>query len=321
MTSNIPGRSCPLHYRYSPSVFASPAEDDCEVLYVVGGLYGNTTALAKVLELFEREHGAVRGEKRLVFNGDFNWFNVDDAAFQRINQTVLGFTATRGNVETELGSDQGCGCGYPDWVGDQVVAWSNTIMQRLQGTAARFPALTQQLQALPMWRRFDVGGRRVAIVHGDAESLAGWGFATESLREPEHLRLVRGWFDQAQVDIFASTHTCLPIFQTLAAEGADFAPMVLNNGAAGMPNFAGAQEGLLTRIATRPFSGPERRFGIARGGLFLDAISINIDPAKWRPQFLASWPAGSAAHNSYWQRINQGPRHTLAQAMCSTSAI
>jgi hypothetical protein len=31
-----PGRSCPIHYRYAPTVFATPAEVSCEVLYVVG---------------------------------------------------------------------------------------------------------------------------------------------------------------------------------------------------------------------------------------------------------------------------------------------
>jgi hypothetical protein len=31
-----PGRSCPIHYRYAPTVFATPAEVSYEVLYVVG---------------------------------------------------------------------------------------------------------------------------------------------------------------------------------------------------------------------------------------------------------------------------------------------
>ena len=173
-----------------------------------------------------------------------------------------------------------------------------------------------------MWRRVDVGGRRIAIVHGDAESLAGWGFATESLRDAAHLERVRGWFEAAQVDIFACSHTCLPIFQSLnaqrAAVASGFAPVVLNNGAAGMPNFAGASEGLLTRIATRPFSGPERRFGIERGGLCMDGLAIAIEPASWQAQFLAQWPAGSAAHASYWQRIQHGPSHRLSDAIRST---
>jgi hypothetical protein len=31
-----PGRSCPVHYRYAPTVFATPAAVTYEVLYVVG---------------------------------------------------------------------------------------------------------------------------------------------------------------------------------------------------------------------------------------------------------------------------------------------
>ncbi|MFN7594240.1 MAG: hypothetical protein ACK5PU_01360, partial [bacterium] len=47
-----PGRSCPLHYRYAPEVFRSEAPSSLqglEVLYVVGGLYGNALALDQVL--------------------------------------------------------------------------------------------------------------------------------------------------------------------------------------------------------------------------------------------------------------------------------
>src|SRR5439155_15109100 len=112
----VPGRSCPLHYRYRATVFAVPATMQCDVLYVVGGLYGNVPALQRVFALFERE----RGDKRLVFNGDFHWFDVDPQAFTQIQRGVLAFDATRGNVETELASGDaddaaGCGCAYPDW--------------------------------------------------------------------------------------------------------------------------------------------------------------------------------------------------------------
>ena len=64
-----PGRSGPLHYRYRPADFAVAPATTCDTLYGVGGLYGN--ALSQVLALFAQE----RGDKRLVFNGDFNWFN------------------------------------------------------------------------------------------------------------------------------------------------------------------------------------------------------------------------------------------------------
>ena len=321
------GRSCPLHYRYSPSVFARPAEQACEVLYVVGGLYGNEAALDAVLALFERE----AEPKRLVFNGDFNWFDTDPATFERLNRRVLAFDALRGNVETELagvdpdgsdaGSDAGCGCAYPEWVSDGVVERSNRIMQRLRATAGRFPALAQRLADLPMQLRVDLGGVRVAIVHGDAESLAGWGFAQEHLRDAGHGQRVRRWFDAAQVDIFACSHTCLPVFHSMPMSGRAFAPIVLNNGAAGMPNFRGRIEGLLTRIAVRPLQGSlghERCYGLVRNGIHMDAVAIRFDTERWAQRFLTDWPEGSDAHASYWPRITEGPDYEVADALTTT---
>ena len=316
------GRSCPLHYRYEPSIFAQSAQHACEVLYVVGGLYGNEAALDAVLALFERE----TGPKRLVFNGDFNWFDIDPAVFERLNQRVLEFDALRGNVETELGTerdgadDAGCGCAYPDWVGDDVVHRSNRIMQRLRTTARTLPELTRRLADLPMWRRVDVGGvggvggLRVAIVHGDAQSLAGWGFAQERLRDPSHQHQLRAWFEAAQVDAFACSHTCLPVFHTVPMPGRGFAPIVLNNGAAGMPNFRGDSAGLFTRIAVRAFTGPQRRFGLVRERVHIDAIAAQFDVQRWAQQFLQQWPVGSDAHASYWQRIAHGPAYELGDA-------
>ena len=316
-TSHAPGRSCPLAYRYAPASFARAAEAESDTLYVVGGLYGNELALDRVLQLFDREAGS----KRLVFNGDFHWFDIDPVRFASVNNRVLAFDALRGNVETELdasgtaAADAGCGCAYPAWVGDGVVERSNRIMQRLRATAARSPGLTQRLTALPMTRRVDVGGLRVAIVHGDAESLAGWGFARESLQDPAHLQRVRAWFDAAQVDAFASSHTCAAVFQALPTPGRKLAPLVLNNGAAGMPNFKLDLAGLLTRISVRPFTGPERRYGFTRGAVHLDAIAIEFDAAAWQRSFLEQWPPGSDAHVSYWQRIAEGPACEVAAAV------
>jgi len=315
---NQPGRSCPPHYRYRPSDFAVPASACCEVLYVVGGLYGNVQALHRVVDLFEREHG----DKRLVFNGDFHWFDIDAHAFAQIQRGVLAFDATRGNVETELAAPAsrdsngaGCGCAYPDWVGDAVVERSNRILARLRDTALSLTGACRELSKLPMWRRIDVGGHRVAVVHGDAQSLSGWGFAQETLHERLQQQRVAQWFVQAEVDLFASSHTCAPVFQNFELPGRASEPLVLNNGAAGMPNLAGANEGLLTRIATRPFEGTQRRFGVQRGALHLDAIAIDYDDLAWRRSFLAQWPAGSDAHASYWPRISAGTDHTIDDAL------
>ena len=315
-----PGRSCPTHYRYGPEVFAHGEPLRCETLYVVGGLYGNEPALQQVLDLFAQEPGDEPEDKRLVFNGDFNWFNVEPGAFERINTTVLGFDALRGNVETELANsfdEAGCGCAYPEWVGDGVVERSNRILQRLRETATRFPALTRQLAALPMWLRVDVGDLRVAVVHGDAQSLAGWGFAAEHLQDAAHRHTVRGWFDRAAVDAFACSHTCLPLFQSLPAAGRARAPLVLNNGATGMPNFQGDGAGLLTRLSLRPFEGAPaaRRHGLRSGAVHIDALAVDSHSAAWCAQFLRQWPVGSDAHVSYWQRISAGPDWQPAQAL------
>jgi hypothetical protein len=313
-----PGRSCPVHYRYRPEVFtaaAPPTLESLEVLYVVGGLYGNELALQQVLGLFARE----RGRKRLVFNGDFHWFDADPAVFARVQRAVLAHEALRGNVETELASGDdsgaaGCGCAYPDWVGDGVVERSNRILARLrQATSGPQRA---ELAALPMWQRADVGPLRLGIVHGDATSLAGWGFAQEHLRDDAHRAEVGHWLDRAGVDAFACTHTCLPVFQALRSAAGQPARWILNNGAAGMPNFRGDAAGLLTRVATSSFSGPELRAAVPLGrGVVAEAIAIDIDAQAWRERFLAHWPAGSDAHASYFDRITRGPDYAVADVV------
>ena len=315
--SDSPGRSCPLHYQYGPDVFKATTNDDLsdlDVLYVVGGLYGNALALDEVLRLFAQE----TGRKRIVFNGDFHWFDVDPAIFARVQDVVLAHTALRGNVETELSDenvslDAGCGCAYPEWVGDDVVLRSNRILSRLRG--ATNPEQRRALATLPMWALASVGSTRIGIVHGDAQSLAGWGFAQEHFDDPVHMDTVREWFDKAGVDVFASSHTCLPVFQQVQLADPARAAWVLNNGAAGMPNFRGDAAGLLTRIAKRPFVGHQRRLGLEHHGVFIDALAISIDAAQAQQHFLAQWPQGSDAHASYFSRIQGGPDYAADQVI------
>ncbi|HRH85466.1 MAG TPA: hypothetical protein PLO41_01345 [Rubrivivax sp.] len=316
---SAPGRSCPLHYRYRPEDFAIAAPEhlrSLDVLYVVGGLYGNPLALGRVLELFDRE----RGRKRLVFNGDFHWFDADPEVFARVQRDVLAHEALRGNVETELAdpdadADAGCGCAYPDWVGDGVVERSNRILARLRTVTT--PSQRAELSALPMWQRADVGPLRLGIVHGDATSLAGWGFAQEHLRDAEHRKQVAGWFDRADVDAFACTHTCLPVFQAIRGGPTGDPRWVLNNGATGMPNFRGDRAGLLTRVAVSAFEGRERRFGLAlaAGEVHVDAIGVEFDAGEWLNRFGHQWPPGSDAHLSYFDRIAEGPAYGPLEAL------
>jgi hypothetical protein len=140
----MPGRSCPLHYRYAPADLAHEPDLITETLYVIGGLYGNRLALDVVLGLDAKEARPAT----LAFNGDFNWFDVDDAGFAAINEEVLKHHAIRGNVETEIADEDEsavCGCACPDWVSDAEVERSTAIIARLRTTARRHPALRARL--------------------------------------------------------------------------------------------------------------------------------------------------------------------------------
>jgi hypothetical protein len=307
-----PGRSCPVSYRYSPRVFDRAPELVAETLYVVGGLYGNIEALQSLLALVDAEPGPVR----LVFNGDFHWFDVAPADHAAIEAATARHSRLRGNVETELArddSDAGCGCAYPADVSDAEVSHSNAILERLRETARSDDAQRMALAKLPMHLVARVGDARVGIVHGDASSLAGWGFAASRLDAPGHRRWIEDAFAQAHVDVFACTHTCLAAMREFAFAHAG--GVVANNGAAGMPNFAGAREGLVTRISERPAAERLRLYGTHAAGVHIDAIRLAYDAERWERRFLASWPAGSGAYESYYRRICEGPHHTLARAM------
>jgi hypothetical protein len=300
-----PGRSSPASNRYSPRVFDRAPGIAAETLYAVGGLYGNVEALMAIEALAARERAPVR----LVFNGDFHWFDTRREDFVAIEGGVLAHAALRGNVETELAgeeSDAGCGCAYPADVSDAEVQRSNEILALLRETARGMPAVRSRLAELPMHLVARVGKARVAIVHGDAASLAGWGFAHDRLADPAHARWLESVFRDAKVDVFASSHTCLPVLHTLAVDGAPRA--IANNGAAGMPNFAGTHHGIVTRIGTAPFEGSERLYGTAVAGVHVEALRVDYHHERWLARFRATWPAGSPAHAAYFRRIAEGPR-------------
>jgi hypothetical protein len=298
-----PGRTCPLSYRYAPESLRRTPELAADTVWIAGGLYGNPFALESLLALYERE----RGTKALVFNGDFHWFDVDPETFSHIDATVSKFHGLRGNVETELAAplaDAGCGCAYPDWVDDGTVERSNEIIERLRA-AARDP---QPLAALPMHLVARVGEARVGIVHGDSESLAGWAFSQETLSSSQGRLAAHEAFDRAQVDIFASSHTCLPVLQRFGEAHA-----IVNNGSAGMPNFRGERYGVATRISLHPAD--DALYRLTCNDIHVEAIALRYDQAAWEKRFLEWWPAGSPAHRSYYGRIRNGPSYVVGQAL------
>ena len=304
-----PGRSCPPSYGYSPKVFARAADVEADALYVIGGLYGNVCALDAIEALAACERDA----PRLVFNGDFHWFDAHTTLFAEVQRRVLAHVALRGNVETEVAGEDtgaGCGCAYPESVPDADVARSNAILQRLRAIATGVPGARAELAMLPMHAVARVGALRVGLVHGDAWSLAGWRFAHDQLdAQAARIEAAR---QLAAVDGFACSHTCAPALR--AYEGC----FVVNNGAAGMGNFTGTSFGVFTRIAAvaLPAALEARRlYGLYERGVWIDALRVEFDRDAWMRRFDAIWAAGSPAALSYRERLLHGPRYTIDAAL------
>jgi hypothetical protein len=309
------GRVCPLDYLYDPAVFVRRADFAADILYVAGGLYGNLAAAQAI----ERLAAAERRNVAIVYNGDFHWFDAEDDWFDAVESAVTPHRALRGNVETEIAraSDigAGCGCAYPSGIASDVVMRSNLILSELRGVAARAPAARARVSGLPRHLVAEVGGLRVGIVHGDATSLAGWGFTRENLvaAPPAMLADLRA---RSHIDVFASTHTCLALLHDAALANGRLT--VINNGAAAMPNFKGTRHGLMSRIATTP-SPHGAVYGLKRDGVHIDALAVDYDHGRFLDRFLARWPAGTPAHLSYARRILEGPAYTVAQALASAA--
>ncbi len=303
------GRICPLDYSYSPQIFARAPDFAADALYIVGGLYGNLPALRAIETMAAREPTAAT----IVFNGDFHWFDAAPDWFAEIERGVAPYRALRGNVETEIARPgdigAGCGCAYPDSVSGEVVTRSNEIITRLQSVTP--PAARARLGQLPMHLVAGVGGLRIGIVHGDAAALAGWRFAQDELDNPKRQSWLAEIQRAAQVDVFASTHTCLAALRDIAVPGGRLT--VVNNGAAGMPNFRDQRRGVITRIAASP-SPHAPLYGLQHGGIHIDALAVDYDSEAFLARFLKRWPPDSPAYQSYYRRIVAGPDYSLAQA-------
>ena len=315
-----PGRGCPLDYRYSSQSLAkAPNVPFAEVLWVVGGLYGNVQAMHCINALVAAEQS---GLVQVVANGDFHWFDADPQEFRSIEHGTQHWLRMRGNVETELARlvdeslpDAGCGCGYPASVPQDDVDRSNLILQQLRRNCVS-SEVAARLAALPCLSRAQVGRLRVGIVHGDDQSLAGWRLAEDALADSVQTGLIE-FFESADIDLIASSHTCLPVASTFDRP-ADLAPVgLINNGAAGMANFAGSTHGVVTRIARAglpPPSGARVLYRAQLADCEVCAVAVDFDLSAFLARFDQMWPAGSPASQSYRHRILHGPDYPLTCA-------
>jgi hypothetical protein len=100
-------------------------------------MYGNPYAL----DAIQARASAEPSPPEIVFNGDFHYLDAGAAVFRAVDDRVRACHATQGNIEYALAvADEalGCGCDYPGYVPDTVVADSDAIVARLR-TAAALP--------------------------------------------------------------------------------------------------------------------------------------------------------------------------------------
>ncbi len=311
------GRVCPADYHISHDAFAGNPEYSCDVLYVVGGLYGNPFALDAVEGLVDGEKTRAASEGKAVprvlavFNGDMHWFDKTAENFVSIEKAAAKYTLLIGNVEAELRRESpigvGCGCAYPACVDNETVARSNKIHSMLFDELSDRPELKELLEGRPSTTTVAVAGRKVGITHGDEHMVGGWNCSREELSEPERQRKLDAFLAENDLDALATTHTC-----SAAAIALDHG-LVINNGAAGLPNFAGQHFGLVIRIAETPH--PDALFGAQRDGLFVEAVPVRYDQDSFVKWFDELWPEGSPAEISYRRRIVGGPTDCVEKAL------
>jgi len=302
---------CPVDYHYCPADFDRPAERHVDVLYIAGGLYGNVEAIKAIESLADQEPS----KPHIIFNGDFHFFDAESEWFAEVERRISTQDAIRGNVETEISRAEdigtGCGCAYPASVSDEVVRVSNEIIACLHEVAASITGAADRLRQLSMNLVVQVGDCRIGVVHGDATALAGWGFGCHELDDPSKEDWLADIAQGSRIDVFASTHTGLAALRDFRFESGRLT--IINNGSAGLPNFAHTRHGVISRIATRP-SPHVTLYGLERDGIYVDALAVPCDRAAFLARFLRRWPEGSAAHTAYFSRIMGGPDYAIAQA-------
>ncbi len=187
----------------------------------------------------------------------------------------------------------GCGCAYPASVDEDVVRRSNEILTDLRRTAASLPGA--RARGWPRCRctsSREVGGlrdrhrarrrdRARRLVASRTTRSIDAGMPALARRDPPGRARRRLRLD--------------PHLSRRAARLSSAAPAaltVINNGAAGMPNFSGiaVRPGLAHR---RPRPSPHRPlYGLERDGVHIDAIPIAYDHDAFLERFLARWPDG-----------------------------
>jgi len=268
-------------------------------------LYGNLQALEELNRMAARE-GAL-----LALNGDMHWFDSTPEDFLAVEEKSRDHIKLNGNVEMELCRTNdigaGCGCAYPEYVADDIVSRSNRIHQKLKTAMEQLPSWKGVLAQRPSVAVFSVDRHRVAVTHGDERSLGGWNCSGGALSRPDRQNSLFSWLEKMNLEVMATAHTCAPA--ALAQRGRT----VINNGAAGMPNFSGRLFGLATRIADT--QNKNALYRMSWRNLYVEALPILYHHEAFLEWFDGIWPGESPAEQSYRDRIVSGPAFSINEAL------
>lgn len=316
--------SSPAYVTGAEQLAAKVNDQTARVLYVVGGLYGNTAALDALSSVVRQEEE--KDGVAVVFNGDFNFFNATHESWVSVNSRIRNFAretgaqrtlATLGNVELEVsttprGSPVGCGCAYPEQVDPDVALRAAEIVTRLHDVAMDSET-TEWLRSLRKTSTWRVGTSRIGVVHGDFDCLNGWTLAAEAFVDdawqPTSPEEVSRHLEIAELDVLACTHTCLAYMLHVRNDG----KIVVNNGSAGMGNFKDDARGIVTRISDveSAASPVDALYSLSldNNNVKVEAIPLKFGLDEWLAEFESVWPPGSPAHVSYHDRIKHGVGH------------
>lgn len=305
-TPGIKGRVGADDYAISPEEWDKPPIAVCDVLYSVGGVYGNIEAIKTVRDMAARE----QGEVCVVYNGDYHWLDGTADNFLEVERLLEGCIPLNGNVECELARAQdcgvGCGCSYPTTMSDAFVGRSNAIFGRMKESVAALPEV-RALGERAAWGVVEVGGVRVGVTHGDERSVSGWGCSVDNLHDPERQKELDRFFAERDIDILSTTHTCA------AAAIALPHGVVINNGSAGLPEYKGKLFGLVNRVSKSPH--PDAVYRSRFKDVFIEAVPVRYDQEAFVSWFDSVWAEDSPAAQSYRPRAIAGPDTRYADAV------
>ncbi|WP_249779087.1 radical SAM protein [Bradyrhizobium sediminis] len=208
--------------RLGGPVFQAPMSQGFQILepdgplLIFGGAYSNLEATAAMLA----EAGRLGiPPERVICTGDVVAYGADADATATLVRD-FGCHVVMGNCEESLASGTSdCGCGFPEDSACQRLssAWF-TYADRTVGAGLR-----AWMASLPRRIDVEIGGARLAVVHGGAEAINRFIFAST----PASIKIAE--IDRAGVDGIIGGHCGIPFTQVIDGR------LWHNSGALGMP--------------------------------------------------------------------------------------